>query len=324
MTSRREFSAVLASAGLLGLISRPLMAQTPAVARIYVGFPAGGTADALSRRLADKLRGTYAPTVVVENKPGAGGQIAVTTLRDSAPDGSTLLVTPSSLISMNNYTFAKLPYKPLTDVTAVSLLCHFDHAFAVGPAVPASVKTLKDFLDWAKVSNAPGYGTPGSAGIPHLIGVLLSKRSGVAMTNIPYRGTAPTLQDLMGGQVPAAVVPVGDYLPYMSTGKIRVLAVAGPKRSSFLPEVPTMRESSIDIEARDWFGVFMPARTPASVVARASSDIQAALGDNELRQSLIHIGMEPTPSTPAALTAMAAREDGMWGRIIKEVGFVPE
>lgn len=326
MMQRRDFMATLAVAGLpvRAAFAQPAGAQVVALAKILCGFPVGGTADALARRLADGMRPGYAGTVLVENKPGAGGGIAITSLRDSAADGSVLCVSPSSPLAMNRHTFKKLPYKPLEDAASVSLLCDFDHALAVGPAVPASVTTVKDFLAWIKAGGATGYGTPGAAGIPHLVGVMLARQSGTDLVNVAYRGSAPALQDLLGGQVPSVIAPVGEYLPYLETGKVRLLAVAGPSRSRFVPNVATLRESGFDIAVRDWFGVFMPPKTPGELLARASASVRKAVDSAELKAAFARIAMEAAGSAPAALAQRVAEEDAEWGRIVKAVGFTPE
>lgn len=326
MMQRRQFAAALACAGLpaWGAFPTQAAAQSLTLAKILCGFPAGGTADALSRRLADGMRPGYAGTVVVENKPGAGGGIAIANLRDSAVDGSVLCVSPSSPLAMNRHTFKKLAYSPLDDAASASLLCEFDHALAVGPAVPASVTTVKGYLAWIKAGGAAGYGTPGAAGIPHLVGVMLARQSGVDLVNVAYRGSAPAVQDLLGGQVPSVIAPVGEYLPYLGTGKVRLLAVAGPARSRFAPNASTLREAGFDIAVRDWFGVFMPPRTPQELLARASASVRAALEAAELKSAFERIAMEAAGSTPAALAQRVAQEDAQWGRIVKDVGFTPE
>ncbi|HSV45447.1 MAG TPA: tripartite tricarboxylate transporter substrate-binding protein, partial [Ramlibacter sp.] len=235
-TSRRDFvksTAALAAFGS-GALHLPASAQTMDLAKIICGFPPGGTSDAMSRRLADKLRGNYATNVVVENKPGAGGQIGVSTLIASPADGSTMLLTPSSMLSIYPYVYKSLPYKPLEDVQPVSLACWFNHALGVGPAVPASVQTVKDFLAWAKANpSKANYGSPGAGSMPHLIMGLLAKLAGADLKHIPYRGSAPGIQDLLGGQISAMSSPVGDYLPYLKSGKLRILAISGLNRSPF-------------------------------------------------------------------------------------------
>ncbi|WP_048441540.1 Bug family tripartite tricarboxylate transporter substrate binding protein [Caenimonas sp. SL110] len=327
MTSRRDFvksSAALAALGATGL-SLPAHAQSLDLAKILCGFPPGGTSDAISRRIAEKLRGNYANNVVVENKPGAGGQIAITLLKDSPADGSTMVLTPSSMLSIYPYVYKSLPYKPLEDVQPVSLACYFNHAFGVGPAVPESVKTIKDFLAWSKDNpTKANYGSPGAGSMPHLIVALLNKLTGQDLKHIPYRGSAPGIQDLLGGQISAMSSPVGDYLPYLKTGKLRLLAISGQNRSRFVPEVATYRQQGFPITVREWYGVFLPGKAKPEVVRRAAAYLQPALAQPDLISSMAQVGMEVESSSPQVLGELLRADAEEWRRLIKQIGFTPE
>ncbi|HET6827254.1 MAG TPA: Bug family tripartite tricarboxylate transporter substrate binding protein [Ramlibacter sp.] len=326
MSTRRDFvKQSTALAALAAGLSPQARAQNLQMARIICGFPAGGTSDAMSRRLADKLRGNYATNVVVENKPGAGGQIGVTTLKDSAPDGSTMLLTPSSMLSLYPYVYKSLPYKPLEDVQPASLACYFNHAFGVGPAVPQSVKTLKDFIAWAKANpEKANYGSPGAGSMPHLIGAMMNKFTGVELKHVPYRGSAPGIQDLLGGQISAMSSPVGDYLPYVKSGRLRVLAISGTGRSPFLPEVATYRQQGFPISVREWYGVFLPGKASPDVVRRAAAYLQPALAQPDLVSSMAQVGLEVQSSTPDRLGELLRADVEEWRRLIKQIGFTPE
>lgn len=327
MNTRRNFLAqtsALAAIGIGGL-PMPARAQNIELAKILCGFPAGGTSDAISRRIADKLRGTYANNVIVENKPGAGGQIAISTLKDSPADGSSLLLTPSSMLSIYPYVYKSLPYKPLEDVQPVSVASYFNHAFGVGPAVPASVKTLKDFLAWARANPEKGnYGSPGSGSMAHLIAALLGKFSGQELRHIPYRGSSPGMQDLLAGQISAMSSPVGDYLPHIKSGKLRVLAISGINRSPFLADVLTYRQQGFPITVREWYGVFLPGKAKPEVVRRAAAYLQTALAQPDLITSMASVGMEVQSSSPQALGETLRADADEWRRLIKQVGFMPE
>jgi tripartite-type tricarboxylate transporter receptor subunit TctC len=323
-TTRRHFmlQSTALAAGALPLAS---LAQGSELARILVGFPAGGTSDAMSRRIADKLRGQYAANVVVDNKPGAGGQIAISTLKDAPADGSTLLLTPSSMLSIYPFVYKTLPYKPLEDVQPVSLACYFNHAFGVGPAVPASVKTVKDFLAWAKANpDKANYGSPGAGSMPHLIAALLGKLTGQELKHIPYRGSAPGIQDLLGGQISAMSSPVGDYLPYLKTGKLRLLAISGQNRSPFVPDVPTYRQQGLPITVREWYGVFLPGKAKPETVRRAAAYLQPALAQQDVISSMAQVGMEVQSSTPQTLADLLRSDADEWRRLIKQIGFTAE
>lgn len=322
---RRNF---LAAGGALALSGLPGWASAQALleqARVLCGFPAGGTTDAVSRRVADRLRGTYAKSALVENKPGVGGRLAVEELKRSAPDGATLLLTPAAMITVYPHIYRSISYG-IEDVTPVSVGAYVQFALAVGPAVPESVKTLKDFLAWAKANPAKAsYATPGAGSPNHFVAALLSKESGVELNHVPYRGSAPGVQDLVGGQVAAMSSPIGDHLPHIKSGKVRVLATSGAKRSRFVPDVPTYAEQGFPaLTMQEWYGFFMPPRTPADLVNRAAAAIRTAVTSPETVEAFAQLGLEAAASTPAELQKMVREEHAAWGPIVKRVGFTPE
>ena len=325
MFNRREFlAATTASAALAGwpVLSR---AQALETARVLVGFPPGGTVDAMARRVADKLRGHYAKTVLVENKPGAGGRLAVEELKRSAADGSTLLVTPAAMITLYPHLYTKLPYG-IEDVAPVSTVAQVAFAFGVGPAVPESVKNLKDFLAWAKANPAQAnYGSPGAGSPPHMEGALLSKDSGVELRHVPYRGSGPGIQDLLGGQVAAFSSPIGDYLPHLKSGKLRVLATSGATRSRFVPDVATYTEQGFKaLEMVEWYGLFLPAKAAPELVQRAAAAVRTAMAAPDMAEGLAAFGLDVAVNSPAELTRAVKTENTAWGPIVKKVGFTPE
>lgn len=296
----------------------------PEIARIISGFPAGGTADALARRVGDRMRGKYAASLVVDNKPGAGGQIGILNLRDSPADGTSLLITPSSMLSIYPYTYPKLRYT-LDDVAPVSLGATFDHGLAVGPGVPERVRTLADLLDWMRANPASAnYGSPGAGSMPHMVGVLLGQFTKIDMRHIAYRGTVPGVQDLLGGQIPAFWGPIGDYLQHSKGGKLRVLAVAGSKRSPFLPQVPTLTEQGFPLKVNEWYGFFLPGKASPETVKRASEALQAALAHPEVVEYGKQYGLEVKPSTAAQLAQMLKADADQWRGLILQTGFTAE
>lgn len=322
MTTRRDFlnrSAALAALGASGL---PLIAraQNIELAKILCGYPPGGTSDALSRRIAEKLRGNYATNVLVENKPGASGQIAITTLRDSTADGSIMLLTPSSTLALQPLVYKNMPYK-LEDVQPVSVACFFNHAFGVGPAVPQSVKTMKEFLEWAKENPGKANYAAGTGTTPHLLVAAFQKLTGSDLKRINYRGSAPAIQDLLAGHVSAMSSPVGDYLPYMKDGKLRILATSGMQRSPFVPEVATYREQGYPLNMHECYAVFLPGRAKAETARRAAAFLQPALAHQDVINSMAQLGMEVQSSTPEALAHLLRSDADEWGRLIKEIGF---
>ena len=323
MLTRRSFT--VATAATLAAAPFASLAQQLETARVLVGFPAGGTVDALARRLAERMRGTYARNVVVENKPGAGGRLAAEELKRSAADGTTLLVTPAAMITLYPHLYAKLGYG-IDDVTPVAGAANVAFALGVGPAVPESVRTARDFVAWAKANPGKGsYGSPGAGSPPHMVAALLAKETGVELTHVPYRGSAPGIQDLLGGQIPAFSSPVGDYLPHVKAGRLRVLATSGPNRSRFLPDVPTYTEQGLAaLEQTEWYGVFMPAKVPAETVQRAAAAIRDAMTAPDAAEAFAQFGLEPAFQSSADLARAVKTENAAWGPIVKRVGFTPE
>lgn len=309
-------------AGLPGLASaQTLVDQT----RVLCGFPAGGTTDAVSRRVAEKLRGTFAKMALVENKAGVGGRLAVEELKRSAPDGSTLLMTPAAMVTLYPHIYRSINYG-IDDVTPVSTAAMVQFALAVGPAVPESVKTLKDFLAWCKANPAKAnYATPGAGSPNHFVAALLSKESGVELNHVPYRGSAPGVTDLVGGQIASMSSPIGDHLPHLKSGKVRVLATSGPQRSRFLPDVPTYAEQGFKtLTMQEWYGFFLPPKAPAELVNRAAAAIKAAVSTQETADAFAQLGLETSSIGPAELQKMVREENAAWGPIVKKVGFTPE
>lgn len=325
MTTRRHFTAQLgALAALSAGLPQAARAQIPETARLLVGFPAGGSSDTVARRLAEKLRGKLAANVIVENRPGAGGQLAVTALKSFPADGSTLLFTPPAPFAIYPFTYKKLAYAP-EDVVPVSLVCNFAFALAVGPAVPASVKNLKEFLDWARQNPAQAsYGSPAAGAPPHLVASLLALEAGVPLTHVPYRGDAPGLQDLMGGQVSAFSSTLGSFMPHLRSGRLRLLAVSGATRSPFAPDVPTYREQGFAIDITEWFGLFALAGTPAAVVQQIAATVREAVALPDFVKGLADFGMAAHATTPTALSAQLRQETEFWRTQVRKTGFTAE
>jgi tripartite-type tricarboxylate transporter receptor subunit TctC len=324
MLTRRQ---LLATTGLAAL-GLPVRAANEPIATVKVlcGFPPGGTTDAVSRRVAEKLQTSgYAKVALVDNKPGAGGRLAVDELRRSQADGSVLLLTPASMITLYPHIYTKLSYR-VEDVVPVSTVCRVAFGLGVGPAVPESVKTLKDFLAWAKANPAKAnYGSPGAGTPPHFVGALLAKESGIDLSHVPYKGSAPGIQDLLGGQVSAFTSPIGDYLPHLKSGKLRLLATSGAARSRFAPDVPTYAEQGFkNLTLGEWFGFFLPGGAPADVVARAAASIRQAVVSPDVVEAFAQLGLEATANTPAEQLKAVKDENAAWGPVVKAVGFTPE
>ena len=310
----------------LGL-TLPAWAQTTVKnVRIIVPFPAGGGTDVLARLIAEKMRGNYAPAVIVENRVGASGRTGVEAVKNAEPDGTTLLFTPDFLMTVYPHSFKKLSYDPLKDFVAVAVVASSGLALAAGPALPAEIKTVKEYLAWAKANpKQASYATTSAGGTPHFVGVMLAQASGVELTPVLYKGGGPALNDLIGGQIPVSVNPIGELLPQLKGGKIRVLATTGARRSKFLPDVPTMAESGFpDIVLSPWLGFFAPARTPADVVKRLSNGINDAVRSGDTQQNLIKFGMESAAATPVGFAEIVRQDIEKWRPIVKASGFTAE
>lgn len=324
MQTRRRFLGAAVLGVLGGALPFAGRAQGLETARIIVGFPPGGTTDVMARKVADKLRGAYARAVIVENRPGAGGQLGVVALKDSPADGSTLLLTPSSMLTIYPNTYKNLQYR-LEDVTPVSLAMHTHHVLSVGPAVPDSVKTLKEFLAWTKANpDKAAYGSPGAGSMPHLIGVLLTKAGGADLRHVAYRGSAPGIQELLGGQIASFLGPVGDVLTHSKAGKVRVLGSSGKERDSFLPSVPTMREQGFSIGLREWYAFFMPAKGSAETVQRAAAALQQAIAQPDVVEFGRQFGLDVQSSAPRQLADLLKSDAAEWSGLAKETGFTAD
>lgn len=328
MTTRRHFVQSAAVLGALSALPLALRAQGFEAPKIINGFPAGGTADATARRVGERMGGTaYAKSAaVVENKPGAGGRIACEVVKAANPDGATLLLTPYSMMSIYPHIYQKLSYDPFKDFAPVSIAAVMTHALAVGPLVPASVKTVKDYLAWAKANpDKANYGSPAAGSTPHFLAALLGLNNGVDLKHVPYRGSLPAVADMIGGTLASTSTPTGDALANHKAGKIRILATSGAQRTPFTPDVPTYAEQGFaDLTTEEWFGFYAPARTPASVVANANAAINTALKDKGVIDSLALMGLVAQGSTPAAMEKSQKDEHTRWGPLVKKVGFTAE
>jgi tripartite-type tricarboxylate transporter receptor subunit TctC len=317
--------ALLISAIGLALGQRALAQTTAKPVRIIVPFPAGGGTDVAARLIAEKLRGNYAPSVIVENRVGASGRTGVEAVKSAEPDGTTLLFTPDFLMTVYPHSFKKLAYDPLADFVPIALIARSGLALAAGPALPAEIRTIRQYVDWARANPKRSfYATTAAGGTPHFVGMMLANAAGVTITPVHYRGGAPALQDLLGGHVPASVNPVSESMGHARSGALRILAVTGAKRSPFVPEVPTMREQGFDVMAETWLGLFVPARTPAEIVTALATAVADAVKSDAVVESLAKAGNEPALQSPEAFAATVRADITRWGPIVKASGFVAE
>jgi tripartite-type tricarboxylate transporter receptor subunit TctC len=289
--------------------------------KILVGFQAGASLDAMTRMVADKMQASLGQTVIVENRTGAAGQIAMTALKNSPADGSVLVMTPLVTVVTAPHIQA-LPYDPFKDFAPVAHAANFLFAFAMGPSTPA--KSLKEYV--ALVKQDPKYANYASAAtgsLPHFFSLLFAEKAGIKLNHIGYRGTAAAMTDLLGGQIAAFMGTVSDVAPQHKAGKVLAVATSGATRSKHLPDVPTFRELGYDIEGGGWYAAYAPAGTPPAVIDRLSKAIIAALHAPDVREKLDAFGMEPTGLPPEELARIQRRDYDLWGPVIKASGFKP-
>jgi len=325
--SRRHVIQSAGATALLASLGQQAMAQAQIdTLKIVTGFAAGGTSDNTCRRVGTRLTGPYAKTVVVENKTGAGGQIAIQYIKGQPADGTSLLQSPTSMFTIYPHIFKKLPYDPVADVTPVTLACVFDFGFAVGPLVPANVKNVADFIAWAKANpTLANFGSPAAGSTPHFVGALLGKSGGIDLKHAAYRGTQPAMLDLLGGQIAAVSGPIGDITQHLATGKVRILATSGAKRNRFAPDVPTYAEQGFkELTHSEWFAFFLPPKADAALVARMNSALKAALASKDVVDGLATFGLEAMSNSPAELAELLKQDTAKWAPIVKTIGFTAD
>ena len=294
---------------------------THAPGRMLVGFPPGGAVDVLGRLFAQQLSDADGRPVIVENRPGAVGQIAAQALKAAAPDGNTLMLVPDASLVIRPQTLQHPPFDPLADFPPVAHTGKWDLAFAVNADVPA--KDLREFAAWAKANPVRSvFGSAGAGGSTHFYGLMLAQAMGVELRHIPYKGAGPAITDLVAGHIASAVQPLGTLLQQARAGKIRIVAVSGKQRSPTAPEVPTAVEQgypSLGVEG--WFGIFAPAATPRDTVARLNSIFVQAMRTPAVKERMHNLDLEIREMTPAEFGALVKSDYERWGPIIKASGF---
>ena len=292
--------------------------------KILVGFAPGGTADIIARVVAEKMSTSIGQPVIVENRPGAIGRIVADAVKAAAPDGTTIMVMPIGPMAVVPHVYKDITYDPIKDFTPIALGATFQFAIAAGPA--SGAKTWSEFAAWAKANpTKAGYATSGAGSLPHFFGVLLGRGIGVEMVHVPYKGSAAYLNDLIGGQVPAAIDAIADLTELHRAGKVKVLASSGAARSTALPDVPTFNELGVKgVEAMGWFGFFAPAKTPKPIVDALNAAINKALQSPDVAEKLSKLGMDPATGTPEQFATIVVNDYNKWGPIVKASGFKPD
>jgi len=311
------FALAAALAGVAGSVA----AQTRAPARMLVGYPPGGAVDVLGRIFAEPMGEALARPVVVENRPGAVGQIAAEQLKAAAPDGGTLMVAPDATVIFRPQTLAKPPFDPLADFAPVAHTGKWTFALGVHAGLPA--KTLAEYLAWVKAD--PGraiFASSGAGGSTHFFGVLLGQTTGVPLQQVSYKGAGPAILDVVAGHVPATIQPLGTLLAQARAGKIAVLAMSGRERSPGAAEVPTFAEFGFPgLTTEAWFGIFAPAATPAETVTKLNGAFVQAMRTPGVKDKLRGLDLEVREMSPAEFSGLVRSDYARWGPVIRASGF---
>jgi len=290
--------------------------------RILCTGPAGSVPDIVARRFGEELTGVYAQQVVVDNRPGAAGQIAVQALRSAPADGSTWLLGQGALASLYPTLYEKLGYEPARDLVAVSLAAEMSLGVAVGPAVPAEVASMPALVEWMRRHPAEANAaSPGTGTLPHILEVMLFDPAGLNWRHVPYPGGPPALVALLGGQVAVLVLPESLLLPHLAGGRLRMLGTSGQERSRFSPGVPTLAEQGFARSVmREWFAFFLPGGASASVANEASAAVRAVAMRAQLAQRFDDAAMVAAHSTPAQLAAKVEEDRRTWAPLLASAG----
>ena len=324
---RRHFSQQLLAAAAAGWLASPSWAagyNKGKPVRLLVGFPPGGGTDVIARLLAEKMKDGLGTSVVVENKPGAGGQIAAQILKASPADGATFFVTHDHTISILPQVVKNPGFDPHADFVPVAGFASFVNAIAVSDGL--GVRTFEAYLQWLKKQGGKSaVGIPAPASTPEFLVRVLNQRFKTDLVSVPYRGSAPMLADMMGNQIPAGIGSVQDFIESHKAGKIRVLAVLGGKRQQALPDVPTFSELGLPgLEDMPYYGMYAAAGTPAEMVQAVSQAVAKAVAAPDVQEQLVGMGLSVGYMTPEQLLARERAYSAVWTRIIRESGFQPQ
>ncbi len=290
-----------------------------------MGFPPGSTADVVARVLATRLAAAGQPHIV-DNRPGAGGRLAVDNIKQARADGSALLVTPDAMMTLYPKVYRRLSYDPLLDFTPVTTLATVPLCISIGPLVPGEVGTLAEFVRWASAHpEKASFGTSGAGTTLHFTGWGLAQAARIELAHVPYRGSILALQDMVGGQIAASVNPLGEVLPFAAEGRARILAVSSAERSPYAPSAPTLREAGFAaLESMTWFGLFLPAKAPDSVVRPLQLAAAQAVNSSEAREVLSKMALTPAVLSPEQFKALIQADQAHWAPIVRQMGYVIE
>jgi tripartite-type tricarboxylate transporter receptor subunit TctC len=316
MIDRRTFLAGCAALPL----TRHALAQSGPLTKIVFPFAAGGSGDLTCRVLAEHLAPMLGRHIIVENRTGGDGLIAIKSVMNAAPDGATILVTTGPTMYLLPMVETKPSFDQAKDFTPVSLLSRFEFAVITGPATNA--RNFAELTAWLRANTGKAaYGIPSNGTIPHFAGTRIEAALNLPMTRVPYRGSPAVVKDVIGGHLPFAVNTLSDAIPSHQAGSIRILAVSSAERSPFLPDVPTLKESGIDLVADSWYGMWLPAGAPPDFARQLSSAVVAVLAKPDVKDKLSAIGLIPAGTTPEGLTQELVANTAFWRPIVQATGY---
>ena len=321
----RRRPALLFALPLLATLP-PAMAQEWPAAKpitIVVPFAAGGTSDILARAIGEKLGTALKQTVIVDNKAGAGGTIGAGAVSKSPPDGYTLLLGTVASHAINPALLAKVPYDPLKSFAPVNLLGSISNVLIVHPGTPA--KNVKELIAQIKAKPGMPFGSAGQGTSQHMSGEMFKQLAKVDISHVPYKGSAPAIQDLIGGQIPMSFETSTVALPHIQGGKVRALAVTSARRTKVLPDVPTMQEAGVPgFDVASWQALYAPAATPPAIVKRLNEEIEKIVEQPDMKARMEALGLEHTPNTPQQFADFGAKELAKWKKVVKDGNIKPE
>lgn len=318
---RRAFCSAAALSVAIMLGSVQAHAQS-SVNTIIVGLSPGGSMDGSARLMADRLQKMTGETFVVENRTGAGGRVAAGYTHRAKPDGRTIMIAPHGPMTLSQHLYRNLGFDPINDFDPVAKVAAFEYVLVAGPDVP--VTNRQELAAWVKEN--PGlasYGSPGTGSTPHFIGEIIAKRLGVEMTNVPYKGSALTVNDVVSGILSFGIMPTADALPMAKAGRLKIVGTSGAERSRLAPEYPTLREIGIDFALSGWYAMFAPKGTSPERVAQLSQAFGTILEDEDVVERLSLIGLDAQYASAEELAAVQRQESEMWAKVVKEMEFPP-
>ena len=324
MITRRDLltvSAVSVAFSATGLVPPAIAQPLAKTAHILTGFTPG-LQDAMARLIAGQMK-DYAQTIVVETRPGAAGRVAVEAVKTADADGSVILMAPLGFMMLFPHVYKTLRYEP-QDFAPVSTVASTPTLLTVGRKVPDDVRTLADFIAWCRANpKLASYGTAGVGTTLYFLGAMLGRAAGFEFLHVPYQGNG-SIQDLLKGEIASAIMPIASSLGLVQSGDLRALATTGPRRSSFLPGVPTVAEAGYpSLEDLTWYGFFVPAKTPANIVERLNSAVQTALRTDEVKSGMTKLGVEIDAIAMGEFSRLIASESERWKGIVRTTGFTP-